>query len=498
MKGARAALALSCAVLLVLIAYHVLIDWTRNWEYNSIRLERTFVLAAGQPIYSDASSGLILNTIYGPLGAVAYLPATLMRTPASAVLAGQVLSLVFVLLPAAVLVRRGASAGHASAGHASAFFGFLLIAALVVDLSPLEYVAFTIHVDAPALALSVLSWAAFLRARGPGETRWLVAAALFASLGVWTKLMLLPLLAALPLWALVMSGRRRALRLAVILAAVLAVVSASMVLAFGPLDRLIFNTWTVPARHATLITDPETMARAVRVAWRLLSQNAPAWALWLGVLAVRLHRRPAGWAREPAVAYGALGLALVPFSILGLLKKGGDINAFSYTLYPVVIGTVLSLLEEAQRSVLMRRLLLGLPAFLLAAVAAFQEPEFLETWSQPFRPSELPHQIAFEYARRHPGEVYFPRLTLATMMAEGKAYHQLVGLIDRDIAGFPPTPEHLRAYLPRNMKAVAFAANGFSAEVWQLHLPELRQDEGRDPELPGFIVYPVERASPGQ
>ena len=486
MRKAEAALLLVYAVTLVLVGYHVLIDWTRNWDFNAVRLQRSFVLAAGEPIYPAEDSGPILLALYGPVGAVAYLPATLMPTPASAVLAGQALSLVFFLLPAAFLVRARPGASGEPVSRAAAAFGLVLVAALVIDLPPLEYVAFTIHVDAPAVALGVLSWAALLRARGPHETRWLVAAALLASLGVWTKLMLLPLLAALPLWALATGGWRRALRLAVVLTVVLAAVSALMVLAFGPLDRLIFNTWTIPTRHTSEhFADPAVLLRAAK---RLLTQNAVAWALWLAVLAARLTRRTEDRLQDPALAYGALGLVLVPISILGLLKTGGDVNAFSYVLYPVVIGTVLSLVDGSRRSVLARRVLAGLPSCLLLAVMALQEPGFLESWRRPLRTSELPHQIAFEYARDHHGEVYFPRITLASLMGEGRAYHQLVGIIDREIAGFAPTEEHLRACLPEKMKGVAFAENGFSAEVGRLNVLGFRREE-RDPELPGFIVF---------
>lgn len=473
-------LAAAAAVMLVLAGWHLLVDATRTWDYNAVRLQRSFVLAAGESIYPGRDSGPILNAIYGPVGAVAYLPATVLRTPASAVLAGQALSLLIFFAPLAALLL----GGERGRPRAPAVFGMLLFAALTVDLRPLEYVAFTVHVDAPALALALAAWSALGAA---DDTRGFLRASLFAALAVWTKLMALPLLAAMPAWALLTGGWRRALRLAACLAVVLALVSVAMVLVFGPADRLAFNMWTVPSRQ-TLgeIGEPGALLRG---AWRLLRENVTAWALWSAVLVARLAGG-APWRREPAVACGFVGLALAPFAVFGLLKAGGDVNALSYPAYFVLAGAVLSAVEAARRSVLVRRLLAVIPAVVMAVVLAVQEPELLDTWKRGVGAAELPHQIAYEYALRHPGEVYFPRITLASLLAEGRVYHQSVGLLDRELAGFPPSPAHLWAYLPPRLRAVAFYDNAFASEVDVLGLPELGE-AARDAELPGFLVYRV-------
>ncbi len=474
------ALGLAAAVLLVLVGYHVLIDYTRSWDYNAVRLQRTFVLLAGAPIYPARDAGAILNSIYGPVGAAAYLPAAAMRSPASAVLAGQVLAALFFFLPVAVLHRR-------QRRGLMPVFAFLLFAALALDMRSLEYVAFSIHVDAPALGLAILAWGLI----ASGGARHDGLASVLISLAVWTKLTLLPLLVVAPVWVFVARGRRQALQLTARLALALVLVSATMALFFGPVSDLVFNMWTLPSLQ-TLEAEPAAWGRAV---YRLLKENAAAWLLWAGLVVWRLARHRSSWHADPACSFGAVGLALAPLAVLAFLKPGGDINAFSYPVYFIAAGATLSLVRVARREVLARRILVIAPAAVLAIVAAVQEPEFLRTWREPLNVAELPHQIAYEYLLEHPGEIYFPRITLASLMAEGEVYHQSVGLLDRKVAGIPPSAKHLRAHVPAAMVGVAFYENGFASEIELIDLPEFSSGTYM-PELPGFVVYRREPGGP--
>lgn len=479
-----AVLLVAATLLLALAGFHVVSDAAQTWDYSVIRLQRSFVLAAGEPIYPGRDEGPILNAIYGPVGAVAYLPATLATTPATAVTVGQVLSLVFVLLPPAVILWRATERRR----RMLSVLGVLLFAAVTLDLRPLEYIATTIHVDAPGLALALVAWTIFtgLRPSDGGRidaTGW-AAAALWAALAVWTKLMLLPLLVAMPLWALLTGGWRRALRASVVLALALGVVTAAVVELFGPADRLFFNVWTVPSSHTVpQVTD---FSELLRGTGRLLREGSTAWALWLIVGVARLVRG-ADWRREPACVYGFLGLLLAPFSVFGLLKLGGDVNALGFSTYFVLVGAVASLVAEARDSALARRSLVVLPALVAAIVVFIQEPEALTSWRTQSDAS-LPHQVAYEYALEHPGEVYFPRITLASLLAEGRIYHQSVGLLDRQLAGASPSKEHLWAHLPENLQAIALAENGFERDIKLVGLPEF-DHQTREPELPGFVVY---------
>jgi hypothetical protein len=69
------------------------------------------------------------------------------------------------------------------------------------------------------------------------------------------------------------------------------------------------------------------------------------------------------------------------------------------------------------------------------------------------------NQVAYDFAMRHPGEAYFPWQPLASLLAEGRLYHFEYGVVDRYLAGYEPTPEHLRADAPPRLRWIA-ASNG--------------------------------------
>src|SRR5262245_49376703 len=65
-------------------------------DWNGARLAPTFALLYGYRLYYPASEGPVLNNVYGPVGALAFLPATVFRTPTLAILAGGMLQVGFV------------------------------------------------------------------------------------------------------------------------------------------------------------------------------------------------------------------------------------------------------------------------------------------------------------------------------------------------------------------------------------------------------------------
>jgi hypothetical protein len=105
--------------------------------------------------------------------------------------------------------------------------------------------------------------------------------------------------------------------------------------------------------------------------------------------------------------------------------------------------------------------------------------------------SKNPSQEAYEYAKRHPGEAYFPWNPISSLLAEGKLYHTTFGLWDRDLAGLKISDEHVRAYIPRNIKIMAFRLSKTEDRRIGRFLPEFKRKvtvEG----LPGWTVYASE------
>src|SRR5271165_3583951 len=79
---------LACAALVLFSTVLELVFATLYWEWNDARLMPSFALAHGMNYYVTlARGGPLYTTVYGPMVAVVYLPATLFPSPNSAVLA---------------------------------------------------------------------------------------------------------------------------------------------------------------------------------------------------------------------------------------------------------------------------------------------------------------------------------------------------------------------------------------------------------------------------
>jgi hypothetical protein len=91
---------------------------------------------------------------------------------------------------------------------------------------------------------------------------------------------------------------------------------------------------------------------------------------------------------------------------------------------------------------------------------------------------------ALHFAREHPGQVWFPWDTLSTLLADGKLYHFDYGLLDRRLAGLPPSPDHLKRHIPTHLRIIAIPENAPSNESRPRDVAPVQL-----PQLPGFDVY---------
>ena len=148
------------AALLPLSALVILWSWLTTigidpvvGPWSAARLAPAMSLRHGYALYSPPGSGPVTGWIYPPLATLAYLPATLIPDPTSAVLAGRCLSLVYFFAPAAWLLMTDRTDRTRWTGSAGAllFAGFALLSA---QSRPLRYCSTEIHADAPALGLA--------------------------------------------------------------------------------------------------------------------------------------------------------------------------------------------------------------------------------------------------------------------------------------------------------------------------------------------------------
>jgi len=434
-------------------------------DMSASRVVPAVALARGFPLYAGPASGPIIDFMYGPIAALAFLPAALASTPSGALAIAVVVNVAWFFLPMAWLHVR--AAGRLDVGLAA-----LVLFALVVLRDPgLTFSALTIHADAPALGLGAV--ACVLAAGGAGPA----AIALATALALWTKQTMAPIALALLVHAWARGGRRGALRLAAWLGVFGLGIGVLACLAFGP-AALVFNMVTLPGRMPWYGD-----ATTSRWATALFVAGLVVRLTWLPALVtiglvLRQRRRHAS-TRSDLILLAGAALALAPAAIAGGAKVGGYLNTLSVTSYFLVAAATAGLAAAARDGDRVARVLLvaGLVGYGLvlgtgpAGVRSLQASVAgLRAWT------DNPHERAFRAARAHPGEIDFPWDPLAVVLAENRLDNNEIGAWNRDLAGVPIDDALWRRHLPPRLRWMAFRPPT-GAFTW---LPE---PTGRLPEL---------------
>jgi hypothetical protein len=442
-------------------------EYFRGW--NAARLIPAFNLARGLPVYSGPENGPVNGMIYGPMMAIAYLPAAFARSPISAILLGQLLSVIFFFLPVFYLCLYPREKGLRYFLFAAyPFFCFCVFSFIF---PPLRYVAFRIHADAPALGFSALACAFLWQRKYKDNILSLPLSALFAVLAVWTKQSAFPILLALPAYLFIKDGFRCLKRYVLCLGFSGAAVSSVFLFTFGP-RNLFFNMFIVPARCPWKKGD---LFDLLMLALYCLLPAAIAAFYFLRRKFVSHHH----WSMLAIV-----GIFMVPVAVLGYLKIGGDVNALSFCFYFFAAAAVLALRQHIQAKV-SGYLAVGIVALFVLFNFTRMPGIFKKI---PFWLQAGSRQTAYEYAKRHPGEVWFPWDPLTSLMAEGKSYHFIYGLYDRSLSGFPLSQEHFLRHMPSNIRIVADPWDDLSYRYVSLLLPEFSQRVEMK-EFPGWFIY---------
>lgn len=452
---------------------------------NWIRLQRTFVLAWGEPMYPAKDTGPVFTAIYGPVSALAYLAAVLGRSPEAVMRIASASGIACFFLP--VLWVFTAGRFGAERGRLYGLIAFFACAFMPFLFPSLRTAAFLIHADAPTLGLMTLACGSLYFGRS------YLLAAVFAAIAVWSKQVALPFGLILGLYVWARDGGGALARYLVYLAAATAAVTA-LVFAFFPAKDVLFNVFTVPAHQPwkenggwpavahglpVLLRESLIMLILTGAAVRVLKLgpqgtrklrpwlNANRWFIWV-------------WA----------GVAMAPAAAAGFLKIGGSRNALSYTTFFLTVGAFLAFIEPLRRPAdfeaasvsKAKRLAVAAATVLLLVQAPALYMKYLIT---PLPPNAA--RTAYDFIRRHPGEAYFPRLGLIHMLAEGKIYHDSSALMDRAWAGMRLSEKHVRAHIPDKIRLVAFIRGTSDDRGW-IDIPEI-DCRTTDPELPGFRVY---------
>ncbi len=451
------------------------------WSWNAVRLLPSLVLLSDYPLYVGPQDGPALTIYYGPMSAVLFLPAALGRTPTEILLIGGSLNVVLLLGPLFLIVGRE----RKRIGTGPVVVGCILAAAAVLLQATTHYFATKPHVDAPALALALVSCALLL---GRKRRRWsrLAGAATLAVLAVWAKQIELPVALAQTIWLAVVEGRRTALRYVLLLAACGAATSVLFVTLFG-FEELRFNLITVMASHPW-IGDGSWLLLA------LLEMLVGASLFGLVVLvALRARKRfegeldTASLLRDKPWAFFVLvALLMAPVSLLGRVKVGGAVNSY-HSIFFLLVAAVLVLVRlellgptAASRQRAKQVLYVLTAVAVLAIVPQLQSQSLTDVFDNP-------QEQAYRYALAHPGTAYFPWQPLSTFLAEGRLDHFDYAIYDRELAGFPASEELFRSFLPPRLEVVVFYENALEAHVMK-YLPEFDHQTSLAG-MPGWVAF---------
>jgi hypothetical protein len=188
-----------------------------------------------------------------------------------------------------------------------------------------------------------------------------------------------------------------------------------------------------------------------------------------------------------------MGVALLPFSIAGHAKIGGDVNNLSLALFFLACGLTVMLADVARgaQSGSARRLAVSVLVATMLPLALSEAPLAFDIRASAKRLPQAPQEVAFDYLSRHPGEAYFPWLPLSHWYAEHQFRHEAFGIADRLLASEPVSMADFRAYIPPNPRLIAFGDSGTLHVLGydlMKYLPEYSY-QVNDPDLPGWLAY---------
>ncbi len=424
-------------------------------DMSASRVVPAVALAHGFPIYAGPASGPIIDFMYGPGAALAFLPAALAATPSGALAIAAAVNALAFFAPIAWLHRRGVGRRDA------ALAGFVLFVLAVLRDPGLAFSALTIHADAPALGLGALACGLFATGGRSPSTPRLAAVATAAVLAAWTKQTIAPLAIALVATALVRDGARVAARLLAWLVGLGLVVSAVWLVAFDP-RALWFQMVTLPSRMPWYGEAHGGRWTTVGFVIGLLVRFVGMPALVVLALAIAAARRGVRLRDTPSAILVTAAIVLAPLAVVGGAKVGGFLNTFSVCSYFLVAAATIGLAAatEATGGVGAVATAWLAAALALAAVDVGRGPGGLaharDTLAELAAWRDNPHERAFDVARARPGEIYLPWNPLSTLLAEHRLDNNEIGAWNRDLAGVPIPDALWRRYLPPRLRVIAF------------------------------------------
>jgi hypothetical protein len=481
----------ACVLTALLALAMILLQPFDPW--NGARLAPAVSLRFGYALYYPAESGPVMSTVVGPMAFLAYLPvAMLPGSPADLIVAGSIWNLILFAIPLALWSRSSALVALSRSERTMA--ALVLVQAAVFS-PALRYSVFCIHADAIAIT-GLLAATVLLLDLPTGPSRralWLGGAAVV--LAVTAKQSLAPAVPALLGLVWWTAGAKPARLFALAAAFIGAILGALWVARYG-FQTLWNNLVVVPLRHPWMQCDLFTgevfrHIPAITAGARLQALAAAHLAfvreIWpLLVLVTGWW----GWCRRQrrvlrslaSFRCALLAACILPGTIAGRLKVGGEMNHESFALALLLVAVVCAFAEFAAAGVRVRPWLTAA----LGVVLLVNAPQLREL-RHVGRLAESQSEVVYHYLRAHPGRTYFPWNPLASLLAEQRLYHFDYGVYDRNLGGLTVTPSHLRAHLPGERPLIAsfVAHHDYILRTYFSDYTELPPD----PRLPGWRIF---------
>jgi len=470
-----------CVFILTALAAGVLRN-VADWGWNDARMARGVALWYGYSLYPGRDSQVpIIGTMHGPVPHLLYSCLAFLKDPTLLLIAGCTLSCLLYFGAVFWLHWR---TGHGVAG----LYGFCACTALLLASPGAADSALRVHVDACAICCAILA-AGLLMQTAPAGNRTLTWSAVLVMLSVASKQTMAPAALALACFVWMADGRRAFVRyVAVEIAAAVAIFGA-MLAFFRPPRDLLFNTFLLPANQ------PRTGAIVSRVLSGLvqlrgdLAVTAPPLVLLLALFALSSGDLREKLAKHRWLVFLWMAAFQLPIELRAWSTEGGSFNHLGIVTLFVSMATTVGLTglwksDLAWTGLAARALLVGI------LLAHFPLP--LDILKDLDRVGTNRTQVAYNYARQHPGETYFPMNPLAALLAEGRLTHLDAALYDREIAGFPISSQQLAAGLPSGCEFVAYPPKQILRAAILRGLVN-GQPLVQKPGLEGWSVYRIRR-----
>lgn len=399
--------------------------------WNELRLEPSFLLAHGLPVYPGIGEGPVSTWIYGPVAVFLYLPATLAASAASALMTAGAINVAIVIVPIFLVCLTW------PLGDTEVSRPHRLLAALICIVawpsSSLQFIQADNASVAFGLVSNLLLVRAYLTGRAPG---WLAAA--LAMIPLASKQMSVGPIIGQLVWLLGSSGWR--ITAGYGLRAGLAGIAMGLAAVswFG-LEGLWLNMIEIPTRI------PWTTEHGRRL-WDL----APVLLVHLGLPLAFIACWPKEFLRRnsPFTLATLAWLAALPLGFAALFKLGGSINSLHGLMYflPPAILVLFSKIERASPN----RIFHIFPALVLGIVLLR-----LHGGNAIWQPRIAHLRQGKNLATQLKGEIWFPWNPIITFYADGQFYHVEDGLYVRFITGNPLTTTEAKRHLPARWSAMA-------------------------------------------